>query len=196
MLNREDGYHYAMMRAEKYRDQQYGTCLMRTKNLSDPSSWRAWGGSQFNVRFADPYTANDLDARDHVCRPVSPNQIGAMVESLTFNEYFGKWLLVGASQDTIDGRQVVGFYYSLSDDLIELVAAQADPARSELAWSYKCGESQPGRAIHPCSIPSRRRGTSTRPAAPATCSSPASTTSNCQQNLNRDMVRVPIRFSK
>ena len=32
-----------------------GTCLIRTQNVADPKSWRAWDGDGFNVRFVDPY---------------------------------------------------------------------------------------------------------------------------------------------
>ena len=50
-----DGYFYAMFRAQPKGAQQLGTCLMRTRDLSDPTSWRAWNGTTFSVQFHNPY---------------------------------------------------------------------------------------------------------------------------------------------
>ena len=75
-----------------YRDQQPGECLVRTHDISDPSSWRAWDGEGnsawdadgFSVRFIDPYTEAQLPAR-HRCQPVAADVIGALTTSLTYN---------------------------------------------------------------------------------------------------------------
>jgi hypothetical protein len=194
VLNRKDGYHYALTRTERHGRQAYGTCVIRTDNLADPGSWRAWGGSGYDVRFADPYTERNLNTRDHVCRPVSPNQIGAMVESLTFNEYFDKWLLIGVSQDTVRGRRIAGFFYSLSDDLISWSRRKL-VREVELPWSYECGERNPvgyPSLLDPEST-SRNFDTSGRTGY---LFFTRYHYKDCVQNLNRDMVRVPIRFSK
>ena len=35
-------------------------CLIRTKDLADPASWRAWsGGTSFDTTFIDPYRSTD-----------------------------------------------------------------------------------------------------------------------------------------
>jgi hypothetical protein len=47
-----------------------GSCPMRTANILDPSSWRAWDGKDFTVSFADPYKAPVADPPAHVCVPV------------------------------------------------------------------------------------------------------------------------------
>ncbi|NIP53479.1 MAG: hypothetical protein GWN00_05405 [Aliifodinibius sp.] len=41
-----------------------------------------------------------------------------MNESITFNTYLNRYVLVGISADWLDNREVWGFYYSFSDDLI------------------------------------------------------------------------------
>jgi hypothetical protein len=194
VLNTDDGYYYAMLRAEDFRAQPYGTCLMRTKTLADPGSWRAWGGSAFDIQFADPYTQPNLKPRDHVCIPVSPNQIGAMVESLTFNEYFDKWLLIGSSQDTIQGRNVVGFYYSLSDDLRNWSHRKLI-REVEMNWSFKCGDPSPVGYPSVLDPGSDSRNFDTTGRTPYLFFTRFHHR-NCQQNLDRDLVRVPIRFSK
>jgi hypothetical protein len=85
--NGEDGYYYALLRAQRYRAQKQGTCVIRTRDISDPKSWRAWNGEAFEVRFIDPYLQPDQPPEDHVCQPVSSDEIQLMVESLTFNTY-------------------------------------------------------------------------------------------------------------
>src|SRR3712207_8803386 len=49
--------------------------VMRTTDLADPKSWRAWGGAGFDVRFINPYLEPDERPEDHVCQPVSYDEI-------------------------------------------------------------------------------------------------------------------------
>ena len=58
----DDGYFYAFVTAGWGRltanpiGQQPGACLMRSRDITSPSSWRAWDGSDFNVSLAvNPY---------------------------------------------------------------------------------------------------------------------------------------------
>lgn len=43
---------------------------MRTKTVFDPTSWRAWGGKDFSVSFADPYPGPVQNPEEHVYHPV------------------------------------------------------------------------------------------------------------------------------
>jgi hypothetical protein len=132
------GAYYALVRAlngpreqPAYPAQGRGNVLIRTGDLHDPRSWRAWDGDGFGIAFADPYRSA-LDADRHAPVPVSvdppkdaglPSACGAgeMTESLTFNTYLGRYLLVGVSwkPDGAGGEPVWGVYYSLSSDLVE-----------------------------------------------------------------------------
>ena len=120
IYNANDGYYYVMLHLEERFLQDWGTGVMRTKTLDDPNSWRAWNGEDFIVQFINPYTEPNFDPAQHVCQPVSRQQIGKLHEGLTFNTYFNKFLLVGAEGVWDSERQmyIPGFYYSLSDDLI------------------------------------------------------------------------------
>ncbi len=191
----DDGYHYAMIRAERYGAQRYGTCVMRTKSLADPTSWRAWDGSGYNVRFIDPYRAGGVDPAEHVCAPVSTPAIGALVESLTYNEYLGRWVLVGSGQDTIPGRgKVVGLFWSASDDLVNWSHRKLI-REVELPWSYECGD--PSAVAYPSVID---HGSTTRNFTTTGRDAYLYFTRlhyrGCVQSLNRDLVRVPVRFTK
>jgi hypothetical protein len=54
-----------------------GACLIsggapiRTPDVFDPSSWRAWDGTDFTVRFVDPYLGPVTSPQEHVYAPVS-----------------------------------------------------------------------------------------------------------------------------
>jgi hypothetical protein len=118
VFNPKDQYYYAVMHMEPYKMVPKGVCVMRTKTLDDPSSWRAWGGYGFYVQFANPYTNPSLNPFPHIPQPMPLDSIVTMCDSLTFNTYFGKFLLVGATAQWINDEFVTGFYYSLSDDLV------------------------------------------------------------------------------
>lgn len=120
IYNPADEYYYAMLHLEERGLQQWGVGVMRTQDLADPTSWHAWNGTEFGVRFINPYLEPTADPVMHVCAPVSRDNIGKMTGSLTYNTYFGKFIMVGSEGkwDYGLGRIVYGFYYSLSDDLI------------------------------------------------------------------------------
>lgn len=115
--------YYAMVHVEDYPKgapvQHAGACLMRTGNLADPSSWRAWDGTSFAVRFVNPYLDSG-DPAGHVCAPVAYAQIEKMTSSLTYSTYLGRYVLVGMSgqYDPLRATVVWGFYYATSTDLL------------------------------------------------------------------------------
>ncbi len=109
-----DGYYYVFLHMESYGLQETGASLMRTQDLSDPTSWEVWDGQGFNNTFINPYTETGYDPADHIAAILDYDKIEKMHSSITWNTYFNKFLLVGAAQK--NGKW--GFYYSLSDDLI------------------------------------------------------------------------------
>jgi hypothetical protein len=185
-----DGYFYSMFRAQPKGAQQLGACLMRTRDLSDPTSWRAWNGSGFVVQFRNPYIGT-IDPAQHVCAPVDVNSIGTTSESLTYNTYFRKWMLVGMS---VGGQgKPPGVYYALSDDLLDWTDVEV-LFEAEIEWVNDC--TPPGPIKDPSLL------------------DPASTSRNfetvgqrgqvfythehydgCNGTQDRDLVRVPIEFS-
>jgi hypothetical protein len=204
IIRRSDGYFYAMIHAEAYNAQQLGTCVMRTRNPTDPKSWRAWDGAGYNVTFINPYTDPD-PPEQHVCTPVAFTQIEKMVSSLTYNTYFGKYLLVGhtGAWDPEQGRIVYGFYYSTSSDLINWSQREL-LMEAELPWSYLCGDDNP--VLYPAVL-QPTNATPTDPPATTTASRNFETTGKkgylyftrfnydaCVQTLDRDLIRIPFEF--
>jgi hypothetical protein len=187
-----DGWFYAMFRSNAKAPQQLGTCLMRTRDLSNPASWRAWNGSSFSVRFANPYLES-INPADHVCAPVDFISIGTITESLTYNTYLKKWMLVGNSVGDPQFNKPPGVYYALSDDLLNWSHVEL-LFEAEITW------------VRDCVLPD--------PIKEASIIDPSSTSRNfttvdrtaqifytwyhmngCNGTLDRDIVRIPIQFN-
>jgi len=94
---------------------QSGTCLMRAGDVSAPSSWRLWDGQGFNIVASNPYISPGAPP----CAFLSPQELGGLRGSLTYNTYLRRYMLVGTSEISIaNGGRVCGIFYSLSKDLI------------------------------------------------------------------------------
>jgi hypothetical protein len=191
-----DRYYYSMVRAENYMAQSRGTCLIRTQDLADPASWRAWSGGGFNVQFIDPYRTSGGDPRDHVCKPVAPEKIQAMTESLTYNTYLKKFVLAGAASlpDRDTRKPVWGVYFSTSKNLRDW-STPSLIKKGEFVFTYKCGDPDPigYPSILDPNSPSRNFETTGRDAY---LYFTRLHYQFCAQTLDRDLIRVPIRFSK
>ena len=104
---------YALINDWPFKAQKYGPCLIRTSNVFDPGSWRAWDGKDFTIRFADPYRETIAKPEDHVCAPVFP---GA-AESLVQHQASGTFITTQYAPDDRFGGPA-GFYIQGSRDLI------------------------------------------------------------------------------
>jgi hypothetical protein len=192
----KDGFYYSMILVStSYKEQESGVCLMRTQDLADPRSWRAWDGTGFNARFIDPYRESPEPYNRHVCEPIDREHLGASGapnRSLTYNTYLGKYVTMGTSvrYDAAQGRDVRGFYFSLSDDLIhwtELQLFMETPL-------YMCGDPDP--AAYPVLLdpdaPDRNLTITDRQNYLFFM---RHRISMCQPTGHRDLVRVPIEFT-
>jgi hypothetical protein len=192
IYRREDHHYYALMRAEEIGDQASGVCLMRTRHLSRPSSWRAWNGQSFSVKFIDPYRSRSRSPGAHVCQPVAKQEIAKMTQSLTFNTYFNKFLLVGLVVKPRKGRS--GVYFSVSSDLIHWTEAKL-VMEAETPQTYRCGDPAPIRypsVLDPTSVSRNFATTGSRPYLYFTRWNLA----GCRRGPDRDLIRVPIEFSQ
>jgi hypothetical protein len=199
IVKKSDGYYYVMAKQEDLHYRTSGTCLLRTRDLSDASSWRAWDGSTFSVSFINPYVEQGESPASHVCEPVSPTAIATMSGSITYSSYFGKYMLVGSSgwRDETTGATTDGFFYSLSDDLINWSVRKL-LLEAELPWTHVCGEPDP--VLYPAIIDpdstSRNFETMDQEAyLYFTRQHYIYNGPNCYQGLDRDLVRVPLQFS-
>ncbi|MGH2980376.1 MAG: hypothetical protein ACRDLQ_12185, partial [Solirubrobacterales bacterium] len=195
IMRRDDGHYYALIHAEAFGAQREGTCVIRTPRLDQPGAWRAWDGSGFNVRFVNPYVSEG-DETDHVCAPVSFPEIVGMTFSLTYNTYLDKYVLVSPAGARRPGKRGVvwGFYYSTSEDLIDWSPRQLI-REAGLVTSFECGDPNPvyfPSLIDPASSSRNFSTTGRRPWLYFT----RFHYKDCRAGLNRDLVRVRVRFSK
>jgi hypothetical protein len=184
--NPHDGYFYATVHRTPLAEipgDGGGTCLMRTQDLSEPGSWRAWSrGNVFDTTFVDPYGPNP-EPDQHMCR-IDPSA-RLYAPSITYNTVARQWLLVGGGQD--------GAYYSLSRNLVDWTPPQlifSVPGTDD----YTCPGRDPGvyfSLIDPASS-SRNFETSGRSAyIYYTVPHPDK---RCGIGFDRDLVRVPVRI--
>jgi hypothetical protein len=191
-------YYYTMPRAHEPNKPFPITCLMRTTNLADPTSWRAWGGSSFNVRLINPYQETPVNPADHLCADIGKGSVTGMTESLTYNTYYGKWMLVGA---TIPSGSPSGFYFALSDDLLHWTSRI--PLMNRTTQNdYVCGDPDPVRdpsILDPSSTtnadgqPSRNFETVDQNAY--LYYKIFRMQGGCTLGDNRDLLRIPITFT-
>lgn len=96
--NPRDGFFYMMAaRSGSVLDKRNGMCVLRTRNLSDPTSWRAWNGSSFSVSMVNPYTLNKTggNPRRHLCALVADTNGHPLRFSLSYNTFLKSFLLLG-----------------------------------------------------------------------------------------------------
>ncbi len=97
-----------------------GMCLLRSKSMDEPKSWRAWNGSRFAAKFIDPYTVAVKETGVYLCQPVSRDNLffgtGSISHFARSNVFFSvmrfnKW-------DKAVYGEVPGIYSSTSKDLL------------------------------------------------------------------------------
>jgi hypothetical protein len=199
VIRKPDGYYYTMVHTTQYGLQQAGVCLLRTDDLADAQSWRAWDGAGFTTDFADPYADPPPSPDAHVCQPVAQSQITTMTDSLTYNTYFGKYLLIGATEavDPISGNTVRGFYYSLSNDLITWTGRKL-LIQAVLPWAHTCSDEDPlidASILDPDSGSRNFDTNDQNPYLYFVRQHYLVNGSSCFQLLDRDLARVPFQFT-
>jgi hypothetical protein len=116
----KDGFYYAFLWAEETGVQRRGVCLMRTSDLEDRKSWRAWDGSSFSVAFVDPYAADIGAPSSHVCAPVGEGRMGGFIASVTKHRPTGAYVALMATTrpSPTGGKPISGIFFATSTDLI------------------------------------------------------------------------------
>jgi hypothetical protein len=106
--------YYMMAQVKARGAQKAGVCVIRTQDLSDADAWRAWGGDPpgWNVDLVNPYPTAPVTPANHVCTPVSTEELTALVpRSLYWDRHLNKFVVIGG----FSGSPTV---YALSDDLV------------------------------------------------------------------------------
>lgn len=189
-----DGWYYAFMFADGYRAQKRGNCLIRTKTLDDPSSWRAWNGTDFSATFVDPFKGVPADAASHVCAPVAANVIGRMIGGIVkHKDAGGAEVLIavfGDKRKQADGRVTEGIFASTSQDLISW-SRPTLVYETPLLWDKDCGK--PEAAFYPALIDPKATTRSFEDFGQAGyLYMTRYQLKNCKVTWDRDLVRIPV----
>jgi hypothetical protein len=110
IVKASDGFYYALLPATPAPGAPGGTCIMRTRTLDDPSSWRAWNGSAFALAMTSPYAGPAPAACAIVITTVQ-------MSSFTYNTYLQRYVAVGDNGFDDTGFRC-GPGISLSSDLV------------------------------------------------------------------------------
>ena len=205
--NPADGYHYMLISQRVLPrpgvEAVDGTCLIRTRNLADPTSWRAPDESgDYTRRFIDPYTESG-SPREHLCgsyirtRPGGGGCCSPFHSSLSWNTELKRWLLVGMDQTdprTSPTATKWGVYFSTSKDLVTWTT-QRLLLEKKTVFDYRCGDPDPMQYPSVIDHTSTSRSFETT-GARAYLYYTVLHYPNCFQTLDRDLVRVPISISK
>ena len=93
ILRAADGFFYfGALNRNQVGLQAPGLCLVRTRDVTDPTSWRGHGGGgAFNVSFVSPYTMPPGEAAAHVCVTAFPDE--CMPSGLMYSTYLEVYVM-------------------------------------------------------------------------------------------------------
>ena len=113
-----DGYYYvAIWNKNQNKLQKAGTCIMRTPSLLEPSSWRAWNGTEFATQFISPYsTHKPINPQDHLCETISTIPKECSAEGLAYSKSLKSFIMTVGCNVLTDKEN---FRYFMSKDLIQ-----------------------------------------------------------------------------
>jgi M6 family metalloprotease-like protein len=188
-----DGLYYSMFMAiPDPADPRQGTCVMRTADLADPSSWRAWDGDGFDLAMPSPYDADGDPAPtgSPPCTPVSQRAIGSLHGSLTYSSYLERYVLVGTGAYSSGGTTTCGTHFSLSRDLVEWSQPQLIMAGKLPHAPCNPDGSPDGSVIYPSLIDHK----SPSPSFETIGTRPHLYYVQWHRGLDRDLMRVPLSF--
>jgi hypothetical protein len=186
-----DGYYYSFLMAiptENWSALQ-GRCVFRTSVLGDPSTWRAWDGSGFNLRMTSPYVTGQSAP---ICAFLATNlSMGQVI----YSSYLERYVYLAATGTGYEGRNACGFYYELSADLIHW-SQHRRLTEANLPW---CSADPSQSSIEPVTVlyPSLVDHTDTTVNFETMGRTPHLYYTRFNDGgLDRDLVRVPVTFTR
>ena len=120
---------------------------MRTSNLIDPTSWRAYDGKDYTIRFASPYTIAPGSESDHICSvtnlPAGDTNAGCAPAGMVWSNYLNQFVITlgcggtfkfATSHDLIrwSTPQLLDVMHKLSPSLSKMVVGKNYPTFMDL----------------------------------------------------------------
>lgn len=187
-----DGAYYALVRV-RGPGVQRGDCLLRTRTVGKPDSWRAWSGIGFTGRFSDPYRSRPRHR--FPCTPVGRGRIAEMAESLTYSTALGAYLLVGLAPPGPGslGPKARGVYFATSQDLVHWSERRL-VTRAVTTHNYRCGGPSPLAYPSVIDPESSSRTFATSGARPYLYYTQFRYR-DCRHTAERDLMRAPLQVT-
>jgi hypothetical protein len=193
---KKGAYFYSMALLAGVGDQDVGVCVMRTQDITDPTSWRGWDGAAFSVRFRNPYYENVSPQQTHMCEPASYDNILSMSRSLTYSTFLNKFVVTGSAVkfDPARSENVYGFYFSTSDDLVHWSPRQLLMEVPSLL-THQCGGPDVGSYPSLIDQNSTDRNYRITDDTMYLYFTRMHYNAACVLTFDRDLVRIPVQFS-
>jgi len=185
----KDGYYYSFLMVIPAKNGPQGRCVFRTSVLGDPSTWRAWDGNGFNLRMTSPYVTGQSAP---VCALLATSLFQGQV---IYSSYLERYVYVAATGTGYEGRNACGFFYELSADLIHW-SQHRQLTEANLPW---CSADPSQSSIEPVTVlyPSLVDHADTSVNFETMGRTPHLYYSRFNENgLDRDLVRVPVTFTR
>lgn len=192
IVKQPDGQYYTLVYTFGYAGQKAGNCLMRTNDLSNARSWRAWSGTAFDVELPRPSEGSELKSDRPSCIPIGG--LPAPVRSLLWHESSRQYVAVFSvpqrfRRGTVDAIQLE-FQFATSVDLLSW-----SPSKVIMTDNFTRHCRKPiAHVAYPSIIDpsSKDRNFGTVGNRAYLYFTRYNSANECKITLDRDLVRVPI----
>jgi hypothetical protein len=190
---KRDRYYYTFVYTFGFSGQAAGNCLLRTDDLNEVASWRAWNGEEFSVSLSGRSEARSSRQtwRPCVTVPGLRHPVRALLWHEATRQFVGIFSEATRVQNESGTRVRVDFRYSLSPDLLNWSRAQ----------TFRSESSPPCRGA---GVPSVSYPSIIDPESPDLSFGTLGTggylyftryndASRCKMTMDRDLVRVAVQ---
>lgn len=150
-----DGWFYVTMYNRMTKGlQTNGTCVMRTRSLLDPASWRGWDGEGFTVPFVSAYGLAPGSEAAHICTVLDVAMFPppCVMYGVTWSVYLERFVATLNCWPIAEPmRANYTVYWSTSADMVhwdgmrELLQPDAPPHTNMITYPSLIDASAPGR---------------------------------------------------
>ena len=192
---KKNGQYYTFVYTVGYKEQKNGNCLIRTKDLSSPRSWRAWNGETFPIKFVSPDNPATEQPEDYSCLPVP--KLSEPVRSLLWHEPSEQYIAIFSKSRRIKGSSadVVRVFFSFAtsrnltdwSDARDIISFDSSPECEKGLASV----SYPS-VLDPAS---QDRNFGTIGNSGYLYFTRFNSVKNCRVQMNRDLIRIPIQIN-
>lgn len=210
---RHDDHLYAFIFAEASGAQRRGACLIRRLVPASAEAaiegagdaWRGWNGTDFSVRFDDPYAGPEVDPSSHVCAPVSTpdGPMASTLSGLVASGDGAHWVAVtAATHPDTNGTGRTGIWAMTSRDLLRWSRPYL-LFEAPLLWRRDCA--RPAAYAYPALIDARSTARNFDTIGDADSDSLwlylvemplAADDEGCRAGPDRSLVRLPLRWAE